>query len=41
MPRAKLLQVSLVEQPEFDFDLTLGKSSSVPLEPQLKTWIKQ
>ncbi|EFN57550.1 hypothetical protein CHLNCDRAFT_143184 [Chlorella variabilis] len=41
VPVVGAVQVSLVEQPEFDFDLTLGKSSSVPLEPQLKTWIKQ
>lgn len=34
-------QVSLVEQPEFDFDLTLGSSTDVPMEPALKSWIKQ
>ena len=34
-------QVSLVEQPEFDFDVTLGDSTDVPMEPALKSWIKQ
>lgn len=34
-------QVSLVEQPEFDFDLTLGDSTNVPMESALKSWIKQ
>ncbi len=34
-------QVSFVELPEFDFDLTLGGSTNVPLEPALKSWIKQ
>lgn len=42
-PTARLaaLQVSLVEQPEFDFDITLGDSTNVPMEPALKSWIKQ
>jgi hypothetical protein len=30
-----------VNQPEFDFDLTLGGSTNVPMEPTLKSWIKQ
>lgn len=34
-------QVSFVELPEFDFNLTLGGSTNVPLEPALKSWIKQ
>ena len=34
-------QVSLVRPPELDFDLTLGDSSSLPMEPALKSWIKQ
>jgi len=33
--------VSLVEQPEFGFDLTLGDSTNVHMEPALKSWIKQ
>ncbi|PSC76727.1 Extended synaptotagmin-3 [Micractinium conductrix] len=35
------VQVSLVRPPELDFDLTLGDSSSLPMEPALKSWIKQ
>ena len=34
-------QVALVDQPQFDFDLTLGQSSGVPMEPAIKSWIKQ
>lgn len=33
-------QVSFVEQPEFDFDLTMGGSTDVPFEPALKSWLK-
>ncbi|PRW58761.1 DNA polymerase kappa [Chlorella sorokiniana] len=41
IPVVGAVQVSLVEQPEFDFDLTLGNSTNVPMEPALKSWIKQ
>ena len=34
-------QVALIEQPQVDFDLTLGSSTNVPLEPSIKSWIKQ
>ena len=34
-------QVAFVEQPLVDFDLTLGGSHHVPLEPSIKTWLKQ
>ncbi|KAL4421096.1 hypothetical protein ABPG77_009623 [Micractinium sp. CCAP 211/92] len=41
VPVIGAVQVSFVELPEFDFDLTLGGSTNVPLEPALKSWIKQ
>jgi Ca2+-dependent lipid-binding protein len=41
VPVIGAVQVALTEQPEFDFDITLGNNSSVPLEPALKNFIKQ
>lgn len=41
VPVVGAMQVSLLEAPEFDFDMTLGDSSNVPMEPALKSWIKQ
>ncbi|KAL4425484.1 hypothetical protein ABPG75_009500 [Micractinium tetrahymenae] len=41
VPVVGAVQVSFVQMPEFDFDLTLGGSTNVPLEPALKSWIKQ
>ena len=40
-PHTHHAQVAFVEQPLVDFDLTLGGSHHVPLEPSIKTWLKQ
>lgn len=41
LPVVGAVQVALVEQPDFDLDLTLGDSSNVPMEPQIKDWLKK